>query len=288
MVKEINRIGLFCHPTNFSNPQLIDQIVNWASQHGVKIVMDREEAKKVGHSNLGSPRELVHELIDMAVVLGGDGSILKAVREFAEYSIPVAGINLGRLGFLTMGSVGNTFKILEKLRTGRYNLEDRMMLAATITRNGKQVFQRTALNDVVIKNTVAGVISLDVSISGTEVSSFCGDGVIFSSPTGSTAYSLSVGGPIVPPWMSILLICPISSHTLGTRPVITSDHEKITAILRARFFSKVSIFTDGQDSFFVEDGDQIQVCKGKNIAKIVVTHRRNFFKVLRTKMKWGK
>jgi len=224
----------------------------------------------------------------MIVVLGGDGSILEAVRTFAPHGLPVAGINLGHLGFLTLGSSEDTLPILDRLHAGRYQIEDRLMLQVTVRRNGEDVYRNIACNDVTIaKEPISRVIDVDVSISDTYVTSFRGDGVIFATPTGSTAYSLSAGGPIVPPWVPALLVCPIASHTLNARPVITSDREVFNAVLECSH-SQVDLVTDGQEGFRLQSEDRVEVARAPDHARIVVLETRSFFNTLREKMKWGK
>ena len=244
-------------------------------------------ARQLGRPELGMLRHEMPGHVDMIVVLGGDGSILEAVRAFAHDSLPVAGINLGHLGFLTLGSSGQVMDIFARLHEGRYEIEDRGMISAAVHRQEQRIYGNYALNDfTVVKEPISRVIDLEVSISGTAVNSFRGDGVIFATPTGSTAYSLSAGGPIVPPWVSALILCPIASHTLSARPVITSDQEVFEARLHCTH-SQVDLVTDGQEGFRLIDGDLIEVSRASVSARIVVLQKRSFFQVLREKMKWG-
>ena len=143
------------------------------------------------------------------------------------------------------------------------------------------------MNDVVIqKEPMLRVININVSISGCFINTYHGDGLIFSTPTGSTAYSLSAGGPIVPPWVNVIILCPLNCHTLSARPVITSDQEVLTARLGC-IHSKVDLVLDGQQSFRLQDADEIEIVRAQELARIVVFKSRNFFEVLRQKMKWG-
>ncbi len=287
MSTPIQRIGLVSHPSITGSPTLLEFIREWANQHGVELLLSEELAQQAGLSSEGVTPQTMARSAEMIVVLGGDGSILRAVRRFARHRLPVAGVNLGHLGFLTMGGRDDTFKVLERLRTGQYDLEERMMLHVRVRRDGQEVYAGTGLNDVVvIKQPVARVIEVAVAISGTPMSTFKGDGVVFASPTGSTAYSLSVGGPIVPPWVPLMALAPISSHTLGVRPVVVSDQEVIQARLGPTA-ENVNLVLDGQEGFDLNEGDEIDVLRAIDVARIVVNRRRNFFKVLRHKMKWG-
>ncbi len=244
-------------------------------------------AQIVERPELGLPRQDMASEVDMVVVLGGDGSILETVRAFAADGVPIAGINLGHLGFLTLDEPKNAIFTLKKLKSGKFRIENRMMLQAIVRRQGKKVFRGIALNDIVVqKGTMLRVINIDVSISGNKVNTYHGDGLIFSTPTGSTAYSLSAGGPIVPPWVNVMVVCPLNCHTLNARPVITSDSERLIAKLSC-VHSKVDLVMDGQEGFRLQDGDEIEVGRAQELGRIVVFRSRNFFQVLRKKMRWG-
>ncbi len=286
--RHIRRFGLVCHPTRGSVPGLLDSIICWARESKVEVVLDSFTANKSGFRELGVPKKEMTAAVDLIVVLGGDGSILETVRAFARDGIPIAGINLGHLGFLTLGGAKDAIPIFERLKNGKFRIENRMMLRAEVRRQGKPVWQGIALNDmVIIKGNIWRVIDVDVCVSGTFVNAFRGDGVIFSSPTGSTGYSLSAGGPIVPPWVTAILICPLNTHTLSARPVITSDQETILARVSGTH-SKIDLVIDGQEEFALQDGDEIEVSRASEVGRIVVLKPRNFFRVLSTKMKWGK
>lgn len=287
MKRPVHKIGLVCHPNRASVPPLLRKIVKWAGENEIKIILDRDVASLVDSSVVSMPRSDMGRHVDLILVLGGDGSILECVRNFAEEGIPIAGINLGHLGFLTIGEAGKTLSILRKLRAGQFRIENRMMLQAIVRRKGKQIFRGIALNDAVItKGPVLRVIDLALSISGTHIATCHGDGVIFSTPTGSTAYSLSAGGPIVPPWVNALIVTPLNSHTLSARPVITSDQESILAKLSCTH-SEVYLVLDGQHGFQLLDKDEIEITRAQEIARIVVFESRNFFQVLRQKMNWS-
>ena len=288
MPHPVKRLALICHPNRAAALEMAGLVLQWAKERHVAVRMDQEIARKLQHEDLGMNRLEMAKFADTVLVLGGDGSILEAVRSFAPDQLPVVGVNLGHLGFLTIGTTEDTFMILERLHLGSYIIQEHMMLAARVIRGGKVVNRATALNDfVIVKDTISRVIDVSVKISGTHVSSYRGDGVIFSSSTGSTAYSLSAGGPIVPPWVNLMIVCPLASHTLNARPVVTSDQEVLLAELRCTH-SQVNLVCDGQEGFPLENGDLIEVSRSQYPARIVVLKSRNFFKVLRKKMKWGR
>jgi NAD+ kinase len=284
----LKSLAVIVHPGHSAGAKVIEIIHRWGKQKHIEILLEQEAAKRLGLPRHGIRQSQIAKKADMVLVLGGDGTILQTARTFSTSRIPIAGINIGHLGFMTLSASTDTLPTLEKLRTGQYSIEDRMMLSIHVERNGKTEFKGVALNDVVIvKEHISRVIDIAVSVSGIDVSSFRGDGLIISSPTGSTAYSLSSGGPIIPPWVNVLLLCPLASHTLYARPVITSDRETISAKLSCNR-AQVHLVVDGQEGFELKNGDVIEVSRAPHDAKIVVLQERNFFKVLRKKMKWGK
>jgi len=287
MKKPVKSLAFICHPARESIPPLLKSLVEWCEENSIQVRMTTRMARIINRPELGMATHEMAAHIDMVIVLGGDGSILEATRSFAADGLPIAGINMGHLGFLTLEEPGNAVEFLKKIRDGKFRIENRMMLNATVRRNGKKVFSGIALNDVVIqKEPMLRVININVSISGCVINTYHGDGLIFSTPTGSTAYSLSAGGPIVPPWVSVIILCPLNCHTLSARPVITSDQEVLTARVGC-IHSKVDLVLDGQESFRLQDGDEIDISRAQELARIVVFQSRNFFEVLRKKMKWG-
>lgn len=287
MKKKLKNIAFICHPARSSLPPILKGLIEWAENNEIGVRLTPRMAQIVERPELGLPRQDMAGEIDMVVVLGGDGSILETTRAFASDGIPVAGINLGHLGFLTLDEPKNAINTLEKLRDGKFRIENRMMLQAVVRRNGRKMFRGIALNDVVVqKGTMLRVINIHVSISGNTVNTYHGDGIIFSTPTGSTAYSLSAGGPIVPPWVNVIVLCPLNCHTLSARPVITSDQEVLNARVSC-VHSKVDLVLDGQEGFRLLDGDEIEVSRANELGRIVVLKSRNFFEVLRKKMNWG-
>lgn len=285
-MSKINTIGIVCHPARESLPLLL-KLVEWAKNSKITIKLDAKTAKKIKQPKLMASQEQMAKEADIILVLGGDGSILQTVRAFAKSKAPIAGINLGHLGFLTLDESENAISTLEQIKKGLFRIENRMMLQTRVVRGSKEVYRGIALNDVVIqKEPMLRVINIKVSVSGSAVNTYHGDGLIIATPTGSTAYSLSAGGPIVPPWVDVIILCPLNCHTLSARPVITSDKELLSARLEC-VHSNVDIVLDGQESFCLKNGDLIEVEKAEQVGKIAVLKPRNFFDVLRRKMSWG-
>ena len=285
--KPVRNIAFSCHPAKESLPPLVQTMLKWTMKNKITSRLSPTMAKLVSMPELVFDDEYLRNQADMFVVLGGDGTILSAARDYAEYNLPIAGINLGHLGFMTLEDPKNAINALRRLKTGNYFVEPRMMLRTNVYRDGEKVYSGIALNDVVIqKAPMLRVIKINVSISGNIINTYQGDGLIVSTPTGSTAYSLSAGGPIVPPWVNVMIICPLNSHMLSARPVIAADNEVLSCRI-ACVHSIVELVLDGQSNFKLLNNDVVEILKAEEISQIVVFKKRNFFNVLRTKMSWG-
>jgi NAD+ kinase len=285
--KPVRNIAFSCHPAKESLPPLVQTMLNWTIKNKITSRLSPTMAKLVSMQELTFDDNYLRNQADMFVVLGGDGTILSAARDYAEYKLPIAGINLGHLGFMTLEEPRNALNALRELKAGNYDIEQRMMLRANVYREGEIVYSGIALNDVVIqKAPMLRVIKINVSISGNIINTYQGDGLIVSTPTGSTAYSLSAGGPIVPPWVNVMIVCPLNSHMLSARPVITADNEVLNCRI-ACVHSIVELVLDGQSNFKLLNNDLVEIVKADEIGNIVVLKKRNFFNVLRKKMNWG-
>jgi NAD+ kinase len=224
---------------------------------------------------------------DLAVVLGGDGTLLAAARLLADRQVPIVAINYGGLGFLTEVTLSEMYPVLELVLGGEFVTEQRMMVDLHVSREEKRLAQYRALNDVVInKGTLSRMIELEARVDGQYVSRFRADGLIVSTPTGSTAYNLSAGGPIIFPTMTAMVVTPICSHTLTNRPIVLPGHVKIAIVLRSAQ-DDVYITVDGQVGLKLQMGDHIVVQKSDVTVKLVAPADKNYFDVLRGKLKWG-
>jgi len=257
----------------------------------VRVCLD-EATAALGGASLGadclvaSGRDMAG-LADALVVLGGDGTLLAASR-LLDKPIPVLGVNFGSLGFLTEITLDDLYPALEGVLEGRYEHEDRRLLHAVVHRKGRPDVTADVLNDVVI--TKAGpsrIIEVDVSVDGAFVSSFRADGIIVSSPTGSTAYNLAAGGPILHPTLPAVVITPICPHMLTNRPLVVSDEARVEVRLRAGRDVEVYAALDGQETFAFADGDHVAVTGSPRRLKLVKAPGRDYYAVLRTKLKWG-
>ncbi len=287
----MNTIGVLARPDLKEAGPTLAALVEWLCKKNVRVCLD-EATAALGGEALTSPclvasgRDLAG-LADALVVLGGDGTLLAASR-LLEKPIPVLGVNFGSLGFLTEITLADLYPALEGVLEGRYEFEDRRLLRAVVRRKGRPDVTADVLNDVVI--TKAGpsrIIEVDVAVDGAFVSSFRADGMIVSSPTGSTAYNLAAGGPILHPTLPAVVITPICPHMLTNRPLVVGDEARIEVRLRAGRDVEVYAALDGQETFAFADGDHVAVTGSPRRLKLVKAPGRDYFAVLRTKLKWG-
>jgi NAD+ kinase len=224
--------------------------------------------------------------VDLLIVLGGDGTLLSMARAVGDLGVPMLGVNLGGLGFLTATTLDEMVPALEAVLAGGMDVEERMMLAARLLRAGQTVSEHIALNDVVItKSAMSRIIELAVSVDGRHATSYRADGLIVSTPTGSTAYNLSVGGPILFPTLDAVVLTPIAPHTLSNRPIVLPGPQRIDVTLRGD--QDVMLTMDGQVGVHLRERDVVQIEKAAARIRLLRFPQKDFFSVLRTKLKWG-
>ena len=281
----MKKIGIICKPGRKEPQEILQELLPLLRQKGCEIFVDAETAAALNMN--GFSRDDIVSLVDLVFVLGGDGTMLNVSRLVAEKGIPILGINLGSLGFITEVNRDEIFSTVDKMLNGGCEIEERLMLSAAIRRDGKKIADYTVLNDVVInKGALARIIDLETNIDGNYVTTFKADGLIISTPTGSTAYSLSAGGPILYPTLESIVLTPICSHTLTNRPIVLPDHSKIEIIIKS-LSEDVFLTLDGQVGFSLRMNDVITINKAHYKTKLLLPFERNYFKVLRTKLKWG-
>ncbi len=287
----MSTIGILARPDLKDAGPTLRELVEWLCRRSVRVCLDDATAA-LGGGSLGSEcllasgREMAG-VADALVVLGGDGTLLAASR-LLDKPIPVLGVNFGSLGFLTEITLAELYPALEGVIEGRYEHEERRLLRAVVHRQGRPDVTSDVLNDVVI--TKAGpsrIIEVDVSVDGLFVSSFRADGIIVSSPTGSTAYNLAAGGPILHPTLPAVVVTPICPHMLTNRPLVVSDEAHVEVRLRAGRDVEVYAALDGQETFAFADGDHVVVTGSPRRLKLVKAPGRDYYEVLRTKLKWG-
>ncbi|HWR17339.1 MAG TPA: NAD(+)/NADH kinase [Terriglobales bacterium] len=279
--------AIISKPQKAELSQIIPGLVQWLESHGYTVFMDRESAEYISNSHQVVDRsEVAEQKPSFVIVLGGDGTLLSAARAVAPHEIPILGVNLGSLGFLTEVPLAELYPTLRALDANDCEVECRAMLHARHVRDGKQLAEYHALNDAVIsKTTIARLASFDIYIDGAYVSNYRGDGVIVSTPTGSTAYSLATGGPILMPQVQALEISPICPHSLSHRPLVVRDTVEIEILVQAAT-EEAFLSIDGQIGVPMAEGDKL-ICRKAPYNTRLLRLRKSFFEVLRTKLKWG-
>jgi NAD+ kinase len=281
----VRRLGVVAKPDAAEARGALRTLAEWAGRRGLSLLVEKEVADLVPELQLPTARrpELPTQS-DLLIVLGGDGTLLSVARAVGDLGIPIVGVNLGDLGFLTATTLDEMIPALEALLRGEMVIEERMMLATRVRRGARVVGEWLALNDVVItKAAVSRIINLSVSIEGQHAIAYRADGLIVSTPTGSTAYSLSAGGPILYPTMDGIVVTPICSHTLTNRPVVVPGMHRVEITLLTP--QEVMLTVDGQVGFGLREDDVVEVGRAPSTIRLV--RFRDFFSVLRTKLKWG-
>ncbi|MBI2485595.1 MAG: NAD(+)/NADH kinase [Deltaproteobacteria bacterium] len=281
------RIGIIGKTNKEEVFEIARELCSWLQERNIEVYVEKELGKEMGHPNSIPPTELP-ELVDVVIVFGGDGTFLGVARLVCKYDIPILGVNLGGLGFLTEIAIRELYPMMERIISGQYSVEKREMLYATIHRGTvDRIGDYVVLNDVVInKGAVARMIDLALYINGSHVANFRADGIILSTPTGSTAYSLSAGGPIIYPTLPLTIITPICSHTLTNRPLVVSSETTI----------RIKVLSDTPDTYLTLDGhvgvtlkmgDVVEVMKSDSSVKLIKSPFRDYFEILKTKLMWG-
>jgi NAD+ kinase len=283
---DIRAVGIFSKPGVVAAGELVPRLVAWLRDRGIGVRCDLETASYAPGCS-GIPRGDVPEGCDLVIVLGGDGTLLSAARAVSKREIPIFAVNLGGLGFLTAITVDEVFPELERAFRGEHRVGLRKMLEVDLIRNKRKVAHYEALNDAVInKASLARMIDLDAHVDQMFVCAYKVDGLIVATPTGSTAYSLSAGGPIIFPSVGAFCITPICPHTLTNRPVIVPESSVIRVVCLAEN-GAAFLTIDGQIGEPLLNGDQI-VCRASAWAiHLIRPPRMLFFDVLRAKLKWG-
>ena len=263
-------------------------LAHFLRDRGYAVLLASQTAEHLGIDQY--PTRNLYELAtdsDVVVVLGGDGTMLSIARAVAPYGAPLIGINQGRLGFLTDITADAMYEAVAEILSGQYVAEDRILLNGQVRRNGETVFEGTAFNDVVVGKGVTGrLIELEIAINGEFVYSQRADGLVATTPTGTTAYALSAGGPIVHPTLEAFALVPICPHTLSARPIVVSGHSRIEITLthgddgRAHF--------DGQTHFDLKSGDHIWITRASRSVTLLHPHAYSYYDTLRQKLHWGK
>lgn len=282
----IRTVGIISKPKPEDICPLVPRLLDWLAERKLRVLFDQETARCLGRSD-GVPRAEVPQQADLLVVLGGDGTLLAAARLMDRNPVPILAVNLGALGFLTEITLEEMYAVLEDVLAGRHQTSRRGMLEAEVLRNAKPVAAYRALNDAVLhKAALARMLDYAVEIDGAYVSFFRADGLIVSTPTGSTAYSLAAGGPILFPSLDAFLITPICPHMLSNRPLVVPDTARIEIELKSAEESAY-LTVDGQVGMELHEGDRVAIRKSDRFIDLVLSPHRDYFQVLRSKLRWG-
>lgn len=267
--------------------EVLNQLLSWASQRGCQALVDVVCARLMGRPEMGESPSNILNKADLVIILGGDGTLLSVVKYLNRSEVPILAINLGRLGFLTSVARQELFSVLEGYYSGRYRVEERMLLETGVERDKKTLAQFHALNEVVIgRGVFARLLHFETYINRQYLTTYAADGLIISTPTGSTAYSLSAGGPVVHPTLEAILLTPICPHTLTNRPLVIPVTETVSVKVKEKE-AELIITADGQVNFNPLPGDILHLRKADLRIKLVVFPERTFYQILRNKLKWG-
>jgi NAD+ kinase len=280
----VKTIGIVANKGKPETRIVARELLYLLEQRGAKVVLEESIASDLDRMDIAATIDQFGHLAQLVCVLGGDGTLLGIARKLAGHALPILGINLGTLGFLSEAEPDHLSDAVDNLLSGRYDIEQRSMLEAQLVRKGKTLASYTAMNDIgIAKGSFCRIIQCAVYLDDHYVATFSGDGVIVSSPTGSTAYSLSAGGPIVAPNVDALLLTPVAPHSLTARPMIFSGEQVIRVEVDA-VHREMGLSIDGQFGYHLEGGDQIYIKKSPHVTPLVKWKKGSFFEAIRTKL----
>jgi NAD+ kinase len=281
------RVAVISKPGKPELSHLLPRLQQQLHAAGFKLVADPESSRFLKTAPCSERTDIASCDPEFVIVLGGDGTLLAAARAVSQYNIPILAVNLGSLGFLTEVRVEELESAVDAAIHGRCSLDRRTLIACDHMRREDVVGRFTALNDVVItKGAIARLLSVEVRVNGEFVADYSADGVIISTPTGSTAYSLAAGGPVLVPSVDAFIVTPVSPHALTHRPLVVRDSSDITLLVKGTA-EEVVLTIDGQTPARVLEGDRIVCRKSERHVELLRLPGRTFFEVLRTKLKWG-
>lgn len=282
----IQKVGIIANSSKESAVDYTCRLSEWLLKKGLEVFLDEEIADKAGIIPGISRKELA-SLVDIIVVFGGDGTLLMASRSVGGLDVPIVGVNLGGFGFMTVVNLNEMFSTMEFILKGDYKTSKRMMLDAILEGEDEQEIEHSALNDIVIsRGDLFRMINLETFVDDKYLTTYKADGLIISTPTGSTAYSLSAGGPIVLPDLNSIIVNPICPHTLTNRPIVLSPDSVVRVVLGPKERNATATF-DGQVSVVMKSGDAIKINKSSDYINLIDSPHHDYLEILRTKLGWG-
>jgi NAD+ kinase len=283
---KIKKVGIIANIEKENMAGFAGALKKWLEDRNIKVSLEANIAAAIGGSG-GFKLEDLASKVDLIAVLGGDGTMLRTARYVAQHPVPIVGINMGTFGYLTEVNLNETYVALELILKGDFLTEKRMMLDVKIRRGKKIIGSGIVLNDVVInRGNLSRIVELETVINNQYLTTYKSDGLIISTPTGSTAYSLSAGGPIVFPGKDLIIINPICPHTLTNRPIIFPENSDLQITLWSKE-SGATVTLDGQESYRISSGDVMAIRKSKHYTRLVLSPHRSYGEILRSKLGWG-
>jgi NAD+ kinase len=283
----INRIGIVSKPKKAEIREIVPPLLKWLRDRNIEAFIDKETGAIIDSSEKCLTRNEMPGKVDLLIILGGDGTLLAAARALNRKTVPILAVNLGGLGFLTVISRDEIYPTLENVLAGKFHCERRVQIEAEIIRADEVIASFLALNDVVLnKGAIARILDFDLLVDGRFINTYKSDGMIVCTPTGSTAYSLAAGGPIMAPTVEAFIVTPICAHTLTNRPLVLPDTVTLEVAVKSQ--REVAYLTvDGQVGIAAHSEDIIRMKKAPSGVDLIQPPQRNYFEILRQKLKWG-
>ena len=286
-MNNIKNIGLILNTSKEKAYQVAEKVLNWLQQRDIKVIIEEKAAVEMKQIDKKATCEEMKTKVDLIILFGGDGTFLYTSQHFVGTDIPLLGINLGKLGFLTEIETDELYQTLAQIINGNFEVEKRMLLDAKVKRNEKLVHESFALNDVVVnRGANARMVNIQLFINDEFVNSYRADGLIMATPTGSTAYNLSAGGPIINPQIRAIIITPICPHTLYVRPMVISEKENLKIVISGEN-NEMKITTDGNKVYDLINNDEIHITASNKSISMVNFPDKTFYTILHEKMRSG-
>jgi len=283
----IKRVGIVSKPKKAEIREIVPPLIAWLHERAIEVFIDKETASIVESPARPAGRNEMSSLVDLLVVLGGDGTLLATARALNRKPVPILAVNLGGLGFLTVITREDIYPALESVLAGQAQIERRVQIEGELVRADEVISSFLALNDVVLnKGAIARIIDFDVLVDGRLISTYKADGLIVSTPTGSTAYSLAAGGPVVAPAVAAFIVTPICAHTLTHRPLVLPDSAQIEIAVKSER-EAAYLTVDGQVGLACHSDDSVRLRKASSYVEIIQPPAKDYFEILRQKLKWG-
>src|SRR6516225_4318780 len=284
---QINKIGITSKPKKAEVREIVPPLVGWLRQRSIEVLIDKETGSALDRAEQSVTRNEMPSRVDLIVVLGGDGTLLATARVLNRKPVPLLPVNIGGLGFLTVITQDELYPTLEMVLAGEFGTEKRVQIEAEVIRAGEVISSFLALNDVVLnKGAIARILDFDVRVDGQFISTYKADGLIVSTPTASTAYSLAAGGPVIAPSVEAFIVTPICAHTLSNRPIVLPDSAQIEVKVKS-YGESVYLTVDGQVGVALRSEDAVHMRRASSVVELIHSPQKNYFEILRQKLKWG-